>query len=129
MFTTGEGADELVANDVYIRLNSSKVFVERPQNLDDMISIYNKADVVISTRLHSAILALNCDVPVLAVNWDSKVAGFFSSVGLSDNLIDIDDCEDTVNKLEGVSLFDRDAYLNRFKPDVDTFFANINSNA
>jgi polysaccharide pyruvyl transferase CsaB len=49
----------------------------------------------ITVRLHAMIFSLGCDVPVVAVNYEPKVANVFAAFGAPEYLVDIDDRLDT----------------------------------
>jgi polysaccharide pyruvyl transferase WcaK-like protein len=76
--------------------------------LDAHIELYRNLDVVVSMRLHAAILAVLHDVPVLGLDCNAKIPGFLEQVGLgkfvssvSDGISEVTaDAVDVVTKLE-----------------------------
>src|SRR5690606_27076650 len=69
----------------------SKVFVtenmQRPwRGLWDLIEKYNSASLVVTSRLHGAIIAWSLGVPFLGFSRDQKLDGFRDLVGLHDNM-------------------------------------------
>lgn len=57
-----------------------------PANVTEAHDIFARASLVIATRLHAAIFAVGAQVPVAAVSYDPKVAGFMRHAGL-DSLV------------------------------------------
>ncbi len=53
-----------------------------PANVAAARNIFERASLVIATRLHAAIFAVGASVPVAAVSYDKKVSGFMRHAGL-----------------------------------------------
>jgi polysaccharide pyruvyl transferase CsaB len=61
----------------------------------------SQAVMNITVRLHAMIFSLGCDVPVVAVNYEPKVANVFAEFGMPECLVEIDD--DLAGKLAAAS--------------------------
>ncbi len=55
--------------------------VERPRLPEDVVQFLRSLSVVIAHRLHACIAAYSLGIAHVGLGWDSKVAGFFRSVG------------------------------------------------
>lgn len=73
--------------------------INTPERLIQKISSY---DGVISCRLHPSIISFSLGVPSLGIVWNSKVKGFYSSIGYENRMIDIGGIksQELVEKLE-----------------------------
>ncbi|GAB3266080.1 polysaccharide pyruvyl transferase family protein [Nocardioides dilutus] len=60
---------------------------------DELMAVVAGARVVVSTRMHLAIMALLARVPVIAVAYEFKTIELFSSLGLADFVISIEDSD------------------------------------
>ena len=91
-FTTGEESDRLLINKLRENLNKEfgmvfDVFI--PNSLSELLEFYKTGDIVIATRLHSAIIGLATGHRVVCFNWDSKVEGFFDSLSMGNSLVNL----------------------------------------
>ncbi|MGN0358867.1 MAG: polysaccharide pyruvyl transferase family protein [Blautia sp.] len=91
LLTSGHFGDEayldyLIRN---YRIDGKKcVFnMNLPEQLVRRISSY---DAVVSCRLHPSIISFSLDVPSLGIVWNSKVEGFYDSIGYSDRVLRVD---------------------------------------
>ncbi|MDO5410025.1 MAG: polysaccharide pyruvyl transferase family protein [Lachnospiraceae bacterium] len=73
--------------------------INSPEILIRKISSY---DAVISCRLHPSIISFALDVPSVGIVWNSKVNGFYESIGYGDRIIDINGITSTkiIEKVE-----------------------------
>ena len=62
-------------------------------NLDEIFEIYSRASFVIATRLHTVVLALLYDLPVLPILYDIKVDNLLSTIGFTGKSILIEELE------------------------------------
>lgn len=90
LLTSGHFSDEAVL-DCLIRdygISESKcVFnMNAPEKLVQKISSY---DAVVSCRLHPSIISFSLDVPSVGIVWNTKVRGFYDSVGYGKRVIDV----------------------------------------
>jgi polysaccharide pyruvyl transferase WcaK-like protein len=67
-------------------------------------ALIDRADLVLSSKMHPAVLAASSYVPMLYVAYDSKQIGFFMSLGMSDCIVSISELssEKLLLKLENV---------------------------
>jgi polysaccharide pyruvyl transferase WcaK-like protein len=90
LVTSGHFGDEAFL-DYMIRhcgINPKKcVFnMNSPERLIQKISSYS---AVVSCRLHPSIISFSLDVPSVGIKWNSKVPGFYNSIGYGNRVIDI----------------------------------------
>jgi colanic acid/amylovoran biosynthesis protein len=60
---------------------------------DELMRVVAGARLVVSTRMHLAIMALLSRVPVIAVAYEFKTIELFSSLGLADYVVSIEDAD------------------------------------
>ena len=58
-----------------------------PASIDETIDAYARYDVVLTSRLHAALLALLGGTPSLVVGYEPKVSGVLATIGLDDRVI------------------------------------------
>ena len=58
-----------------------------PASIDETIDAYARFDVVLTSRLHAALLALLGGTPSLVVGYEPKVSGVLATIGLDDRVI------------------------------------------
>lgn len=73
-------------------------------DLSQVFQIYSNSDVVISTRLHTTILAWLFDLPVLPISYDIKVQSILNSYAFTEKYLTLEDME-TVPKEFAASYF------------------------
>ena len=56
--------------------------------------VFANCDLLVGTRLHSAIISMNFGTPAVAINYEHKSAGIFSQLGLPDLASSIEDLTD-----------------------------------
>jgi polysaccharide pyruvyl transferase WcaK-like protein len=61
-----------------------------PASIDETIDAYARYDVVLTSRLHAALLALLGLTPSLVVGYEPKVSGVLATLGLDDRVIPAD---------------------------------------
>jgi polysaccharide pyruvyl transferase WcaK-like protein len=92
LLSSGHFADEAFI-DYLIRKYGVKagkcVFnMNAPEKLIGKISSY---DAVISCRLHPSIISFALEVPSIGIVWNTKVKGFYESIGYEDRIIEVKD--------------------------------------
>jgi polysaccharide pyruvyl transferase WcaK-like protein len=60
-----------------------------------LIDVCGEMDVVIGTRLHSIILSLDAETPVIGVGYHHKVAHFMQMVGKADQCVSMSDISES----------------------------------
>lgn len=96
-----------IAKEVFNRTGVSLV-VELPITPEEMAVLVNSADVVFSTRMHGAIMALSQTVPSLCISWQPKINGLYSYLAINDLLVALDvfgrfSTQDALHKLSKIS--------------------------
>ncbi len=62
-----------------------QLFTQRPYfELKQLCNLYHECDLMISMRLHSALLSFVVDCPVLVIGYQHKAAGILKALGLED---------------------------------------------
>lgn len=93
-------------------------FTENKQSMRfglwDVIEKYKASDLVVTSRLHGAIIAWSLGVPFLALSRDKKLDGFAKLAGLED--IVFRDVDELLSNLEKVKVLTNDKY---YKDTVD----------
>ena len=88
-YDDSEAAQEIVGllgADVRARVTIDGQFRRPEQLLEDLAAF----DLVVSTRMHMAILALCAGTPVFPIAYEFKTAEVFASLGLRDRVVDIE---------------------------------------
>ncbi len=70
------------------------------EELDRVVSLYARADLVLSARLHGCIIALALGRNLLAVSCDRKIESFMNSAGLSEWALDYNELDHIPERLE-----------------------------
>ncbi len=64
-------------------------FIDETLAPDILKAAYRKLDVLVATRMHSAIFALSVEVPTLVINYLHKSVGIMEMLGLAHHTLDI----------------------------------------
>ncbi len=91
LFTTGDKGDANAACKIKKLMYQIDIFI--PETLNDLIEFYKDKDLIIATRLHSGILALNHDVATIALFLSPKIKNFFKTIGLDEYAYSINQFE------------------------------------
>ena len=88
--TSGHFADEATLEKLVLQYGvprkKSVMCMLSPEQLFSEIS---DCDGVISCRLHPSIIAYSCRIPSVGLQWNSKVPGFYDSMGYSDRVVPV----------------------------------------
>ena len=109
LFNTGETSDMRAALKLYDQVKSGlrnlgiKV-CNKMQRLEDMCGVISQCDVVIGTRLHSSIIPKSYGIPIIGIDWDRKVSGFYEMIGLKEFCFDYEtfDVEMIIDAIEKI---------------------------
>jgi polysaccharide pyruvyl transferase WcaK-like protein len=71
--------------------NSSKAQITEIERVEDFKSQISQTDLIVSSKMHPAVLAVSAFVPVLCIAYDNKQIGFLSDLDLSDCVIRLDE--------------------------------------
>jgi colanic acid/amylovoran biosynthesis protein len=108
---------------------------------EELLGTLADFDLVVSTRMHFAILALSAGVPALPIAYEFKTAELFRRLGMSEHILDIESIspDEAVHKLEAFietlpakrrELFDRVEAQRRLAEDsVETIAALLRERA
>lgn len=64
--------------------NKEHARILKANSLDDFKLMINQMDIVVSSKMHPAVLAVSGYVPAISVVYDHKQTGFFKDLGLSE---------------------------------------------
>lgn len=69
--------------------HSSKAEIVETSNVAEFKSLIGKMDMIISSKMHPAVLASSVYVPIVCIAYDHKQTGFFSELGLDECVIQL----------------------------------------
>jgi polysaccharide pyruvyl transferase WcaK-like protein len=69
--------------------HKSQARIIRTKTAEEFKSLLEQADMVISSKMHPAVLATSAYIPTLCIAYDHKQLGFFESLGLSNCVISL----------------------------------------
>ena len=97
LFSTSYPADTISSTDLYNRIKSKNKnrLINRTDHLQPkgLLETINECDLIIGTRLHSLILAVVGEKPIIGIEYQLKVRSFMERVGLEDKCFKIDTME------------------------------------
>ena len=78
------------------------LFLDRELRPEIAIALFQRAHVVLGMRLHSLLLSLSMETPVVGIAYERKVTELFRRINLPEHCLDLFDfsAEDVVTKLE-----------------------------
>ncbi len=91
IFTTGLPEDARAARRVLARIDAPGARLYLPENLAQLSAMLGTSALVVSTRLHAAILALAAHVPVVGFSAAPKVRDFLATLGIRRYFHGLDD--------------------------------------
>jgi polysaccharide pyruvyl transferase WcaK-like protein len=105
-YITGFELDDLeVSNLIYEQVeNKNRTKIVEVSTLDEFKHRLNYMDLLISSKMHPAVLGVSGFVPTLCIAYDHKQIGFFNILGMPECLIEINDVssENLINILENI---------------------------
>lgn len=113
--------DEIAHDDVWVGMDIEKEIsgvsftVLTKHSVEDVLRVFNESELVVSTRLHAALLSVLVKTPVLAVSYRGKVARAMTDIGLSEYVLHVDD----INKLNSSISYILDTYTEAQKKVED----------
>lgn len=117
--------DWVTANDIYNRMHDSAKgniqILPVDMSTEDVKAVISQCDLVVAARMHAAISALSCCVPVLGISYSHKMPGLLKRFGLEKYMIDISDFDENLSSLIVNTLDDSDkikAVLNEQIPMI-----------
>lgn len=90
-FSTKYPQDVEVTKEIVAKMNNKKNIQILTDNLypEKILSICTDQDLVIGTRLHSLILALTAETPVIGIGYHQKVKDFMATINKQTHFVDI----------------------------------------
>lgn len=90
LFST-EIADYRMVDDLYKMLSDDSVEKIQISTIEDLIRFYSEdLSYLIAARMHSLIVAVTQEIPVIGISWQSKVKNMFDIIEQSDRVFEID---------------------------------------
>ncbi|NBJ47149.1 hypothetical protein C6N01_13120 [Enterococcus faecalis] len=94
LFST-EKEDYNTINELEEGLHGLRSVSSRTVNSDkELLKMYSTFDLVIGTRMHSMIIAVSQNIPVIGLSWQQKVDEMFKNIDLYSNCYDIEKLHD-----------------------------------
>lgn len=105
-YVSGFRYDDLeVSKMIWRRMrNRDRARIVNVKKAEEFKALLDRMDMVISSKMHPAVLALSGGVPTLCVAYDHKQVGLFESLGM-------DECVILLNELSGERLFSKICYV------------------
>lgn len=90
-YISGLGGDDLEISQKIINQMRNKQHTQIivTENVPEFKALLNRMKLVISSKMHPAILAVSAFVPVLSIVYDHKQTGFFQRLGMKDCTLNI----------------------------------------
>jgi polysaccharide pyruvyl transferase WcaK-like protein len=88
-----------INNRIYRRTNNL-ISAGSQSGFNDVMTRYEKSDLIVSSRLHGCIIGLALGCKVLAISGDRKVESFMTAAGLADWVCDVNEIESLTTLLE-----------------------------
>jgi polysaccharide pyruvyl transferase WcaK-like protein len=76
------------AHGIIYRETNNIVSKNDEQGLNNILEIYRRSGIILSSALHGCIIGIASGLKVLAVSGDRKIEGFMASIGLSEWVLD-----------------------------------------
>ncbi|RBP37824.1 polysaccharide pyruvyl transferase family protein [Garciella nitratireducens] len=95
LFSTVYPADVISSTDLYKKITDKSRVTNITENLNpyELLETINKCDLIVGTRLHSLILSVVCEKPIIGINYQSKVKNFMEKINLKEYCFNIDTME------------------------------------
>jgi polysaccharide pyruvyl transferase CsaB len=108
--------------------DKSKAEIVELKDEKDIFALMQKQKIIIGVRLHSIIIGSLCRVPVIAVCYDPKVAGYMKDMRLSKYAFDLNKDLNSKNILNAVNQIENDYETARkeVKDGIDSIATKIN---
>lgn len=82
---------------------NNRIERDRGAEMDRLLSIYAKSQIVVSSALHGCIIGVAMGCKVLAVSGDRKIEAFMQAIGLGDWVLDVADVHLFADRLARLS--------------------------
>lgn len=103
-FSTKFPQDVKVTEDIFAEIKHKEKVSVIKDNLypDQLVSLCQKQDIIIGTRLHSLILSVAAQTPVIGIGYHQKVRDFMDKIGKREYFVDIHLLDQQEDLLEGL---------------------------
>ncbi len=105
-YVLGIGFDDLeVSKEILGHMrNKDAASIVNASSVDEFKSLLSQMDIVVSSKMHPAVLAVPSRVPVVCIAYDHKQVGFFDRLELSDCVLPVHDvsARNLLSKIEHV---------------------------
>jgi polysaccharide pyruvyl transferase WcaK-like protein len=112
-YISGFDYDDLRISEMIIQnmKNSSRARIVKMESVDDFILLLYRMDMMISAKMHPAVLALSRKIPTVCVAYDHKQTGLFKSINMTECVVPISEFSDT-------ALFSKVSYVWRNRASI-----------
>lgn len=77
LFTNGNNVDQEVAERIYGKISNPNItLAERPSRTTELTNLISSYDAILSSRLHSLIIAYSFSIPSICLAWNHKIEDF-----------------------------------------------------
>ncbi|NAS89368.1 hypothetical protein C4E24_06485 [ANME-1 cluster archaeon AG-394-G21] len=73
--------------------------VEYITSLSDLLKFYKRQNLLIGTRMHSLIIGFTQSLPIIAISWQNKVAGFMKHINLMQYCYQLNMINENIDKI------------------------------
>lgn len=73
--------------------------VQYIESLDELLCFYQTQDLLIGTRMHSLIIALTQNLPIIAIAWQDKVSSFMRYVNLEKYCYSLNEVDSNMDRI------------------------------
>ena len=72
--------DTIFSKEVITKLKTEAVLINGEYNVQELMGIIGKTEIVMAMRLHTLIYAVSMDIPVIGIVYDPKIQSFMKSI-------------------------------------------------
>lgn len=91
IFNNGDTDDVKFAEYICRKLGKDPtIYVKTPKTPEELVKIVSGFKGIITSRLHSCIVAYSLDVPFVAISWNNKLKYFAENIGVERRIIESD---------------------------------------
>lgn len=102
IFNNGDACDIAFANELCRKLGKPvNEYVRTPKEPRELVEIISSFKSIITSRLHSCIVAYSLNIPFVAIAWNNKLKLWANEIGIADRIM-----EDNLNEQEIVSMME-----------------------
>lgn len=89
---SSEPKDNDVIESIYNDIdNKSNIVLENIDKKEDLFNLYQTLDYIIGTRMHSLIIGLTFNIPVIGISWQPKVIELFKLLNITEFVVSLED--------------------------------------